>query len=83
MARVNVKYDAAADACYLEVNERPVARTVHLADSVMVDVDEVGEPVGVELLWARDAIPVEALTLVVERFPSLAVQLLRQALHAA
>ncbi len=74
-----MQYDAEADACYLELNRSPVARTVHLADSVMVDVDEIGEPVGVELLWAQDAIPLEALTLVVERFPSLHVQLFRQA----
>lgn len=74
-----MQYDAEADACYLELNTSPVARTVHLADSVMVDVDEVGEPVGVELLWAQDAIPLEALTLVVERFPFLRGQLLPRA----
>ncbi len=45
-------------------------------------MDEVGEPVGVELLWARDAIPPEALTLVVERFPCLRQLLLREALLA-
>ncbi len=74
-----MQYDAEADPCYLELNTSPVARTVHLADSVMVDMDEVGEPVGAEFLWAQDAIPLEALTLVVERFPSLRGQLLRQA----
>ena len=51
-----MQYDALADACYLELNTSPVARTVHLADSVMVDMDEVGEPVGAEFLWAQDAI---------------------------
>lgn len=78
-----MQYDAAADACYLALDGGPVARTVHLADGVMVDVDEVGEPVGVELLWARDAIPVAALTLVIEHFPLLGVQLLRRVLLSA
>ncbi len=48
----------------------------------MVDVDEAGEPVGVEFLWSRDDIPVEAMKRVVERFPSLGVHLLREALLA-
>lgn len=80
---MKVQYDAEVEACYLEVSARPVARTVHLDDGVMVDVDDAGEPVGVEFLWGRDHVPVEALTLVVERFPSLGAQLLREALLAA
>lgn len=83
VVNVKVQYDAEAEACYLEVSTNPVARTVHLDDAVMVDVDDAGEPVGVEFLWARDEIPGEALTMVVERFPALGVQLLREALHAA
>jgi uncharacterized protein YuzE len=80
---VNVQHDPQADACYLEMSDKPVVRTVLLSDGVMVDVDESGEPVGVEFLWARDDVPAEALTLVVQRFPSLGAQLLRAALSAA
>ena len=83
MVSVKVQYDTEAEACYLEVSTTPVARTVYLDDGVMVDVDDVGEAVGIEFLWGRNEIPVEALNLVVERFPSLGVQLLREALHAA
>ncbi len=83
MFTAKVQYDAEAEACYLELSRRPLARTVHLDDGVMVDVDEAGEPVGVEFLWSRDDILVEAMKLVVERFPSLGVQLLREALLAA
>ncbi len=67
-----MQYDAEAEACYLELSRRPLARTVHLDDGVMVDVDEAGEPVGVESLWSRYDIPVEAMKLVVERFLPLA-----------
>ena len=83
VVEMKAQYDAEAEACYLEVSARPVARTVHLADGVMVDVDDAGEPVGVEFLWGRDEVSVEALTLVVERLPSLGAQWLQQALLAA
>ncbi|CAN5691490.1 hypothetical protein BH20ACT1_BH20ACT1_06400 [soil metagenome] len=75
--------DPRAKACYLELSTRPVGRTVHLNDGVMVDVDDAGDPVGVEFLWARDDIPSEALMLVVQRFPALGARLLREALAVA
>jgi uncharacterized protein YuzE len=43
-------YDAAARAHYVHLTERPVSRTVELSDSVMVDLDENGDVVGVEVL---------------------------------
>ncbi len=42
---MKVQYDAEAEACYLEVSACLGARTVHLADGVIVDVDDAGEPV--------------------------------------
>lgn len=83
MKGVNVQHDPEAEACNLDMSANPVVRTVHISDGVMVDIDAAGEPVGVEFLWARNDIPAEALTLVVQRFPSLGAQLLREALAAA
>ena len=37
--------------------ERPVARTIEVGDSMMVDVDAEGRPVGVEMLGGMDDWP--------------------------
>jgi hypothetical protein len=40
--------DPQTGATYVELSEAPVARTLHVSDVVMVDVDETGTPVGIE-----------------------------------
>jgi uncharacterized protein YuzE len=44
------EYDAAVNATYVTLSEGSVARTIALSDSVNVDVDSEGNPVGVEVL---------------------------------
>ena len=45
----------ACQACYVYLfPERPVARTVEVSDSVMIDVDDRGRPIGVETLDGSD-----------------------------
>jgi uncharacterized protein YuzE len=39
---------------YLLPEDTPVARTVEVSDSVMVDVDDRGRPIGVETLDGSD-----------------------------
>ncbi len=43
-----------ASYAYLLPEGTPVARTVEVSDSVMVDVDDQGRPVGVETLDGSD-----------------------------
>lgn len=80
---VKVEDDREAQACYLRVSQPQIARTVHVEDGVMVDVDHAEKPVGVEFLWERYGVPAEALTEVFLRFPSLPLRLLREALYGA
>ncbi|QPL05047.1 MULTISPECIES: DUF2283 domain-containing protein [Actinomyces] len=42
--------DAATDVCYITLSERPVARTEEYSDSILVDLDEFGVAVGIEVL---------------------------------
>jgi uncharacterized protein YuzE len=43
-------YDQEADAVYVYFAEREVAATEEISDSVAVDFDSTGQPVGVEFL---------------------------------
>ena len=44
------KFDTAADAAYLRIAEGNVARTLFLAENVLLDVDADGRPLGLEVL---------------------------------
>jgi uncharacterized protein YuzE len=43
-----IEQDVEAGAVYFALTDAPVARTVHVSDLIMVDVDENNHPVGVE-----------------------------------
>ncbi len=66
-----VTYDPEANATYVSLSDAPVAETVQLRDSVSVDLDESGEPVGVELLMAPAAATDDVLALAIDRYPNL------------
>ena len=48
---MKVTYDSDADAMYIYLNEREVARTVQVSDRVLVDLDDEGNLRGVEVLF--------------------------------
>lgn len=47
----HVEYDPEANALYLEFSDAPIVETVALSDSVYIDVDANGQPVGLEILF--------------------------------
>ena len=57
-----VTYDPEADATYVSLTDTPVAKTRQFGDSVSVDLDEVGSPVGVELLMTPASVTSGVLT---------------------
>jgi hypothetical protein len=58
-----------------------VDRTVELLDAhLLVDVDESGYPIGIEILCAPAVVEKLALTTLTERFPDLDIGALRMAL---
>jgi len=50
MPAMSATYDPAVRAHYIRLCDTDVARTIELGPGVMVDVDEGGYPVGVEVL---------------------------------
>lgn len=42
--------DTATDVCYITLSEQPVVRTEEYSDSILVDLDEFGVAVGIEVL---------------------------------
>jgi uncharacterized protein YuzE len=50
---MKMTYDREADALYLRLNEKTIAKTLPLLGyTLMLDVDEAGKPVGLEILGA-------------------------------
>jgi uncharacterized protein YuzE len=47
---MELRYDRDADAIYIRLNDASVARSEELEDGVIVDYDESGRVVGVEIL---------------------------------
>jgi uncharacterized protein YuzE len=57
----DVTYSERADALYIRLREGKIARTRSLDDLRMVDLDENGEPLGVELLHASAGVDLRGL----------------------
>lgn len=59
-------YDADADALLIELHAGiPVARTVEVDESRHVDLDEAGQVIAVEILWASTGVQIDDL---IDRF---------------
>jgi uncharacterized protein YuzE len=57
-----VRVDEEANAAYISMSEMAVYTSRQLSDDVIVDVDEFGMAVGVELLTLDAQIPLQTLT---------------------
>ena len=66
-----VSYDTDAAATCVRVADATVAVTVEISDLAMVDLDEVGQPVGVEFLVPPRDISPEMLVCVADRFAAI------------
>lgn len=53
MTYPTLSYDREANALYIRFSKASVTETVELSDSVYVDLDEEGDPVGFEVLHAE------------------------------
>jgi len=49
---MQVRVDHAADAVYLNLTDRPIKDSAEVADGIVVDYDDEGRIVGVEILDA-------------------------------
>ena len=49
---MKVEYDKEADAVYIYLQQKEVAKTIELSEIVKVDLDEEGKLIGIEVLNA-------------------------------
>lgn len=59
---VQVEIDRTADAAYVRLSKKPVARTQQLTDTVLVDLDNLDMVIGIEVLGLDTPIPIDDLT---------------------
>lgn len=62
MKQISIDVDQSVNAAYIALSNGPVAKTVQLSESVMVDLDEFGVAVGIELLDQRAPLPLAELS---------------------
>lgn len=55
MNNPTLEYDDEANALYLRFSQATVENTIVLSDSVYVDIDVNGDPIGIEILHATPA----------------------------
>lgn len=55
MTSPTLTYDREANALYIRFSSNIIAETVAVSDSVYIDVDAAGDPVGFEILHAASA----------------------------
>ncbi|OLP59357.1 hypothetical protein BJF93_11520 [Xaviernesmea oryzae] len=48
-----IKYDPASDAAYIRLSEEAVVESAEVSENLVLDYDEAGHIVGMELLNAR------------------------------
>lgn len=58
---ISITVDTALNAAYIQLSNEPVARTVEFNDLVLVDVDEFGVAVGIEVLDEGAPLPFSEL----------------------
>jgi uncharacterized protein YuzE len=77
-----VRYDSEADVTYVQLEpEAIVARPVELLDAhLLVDVDESGHPVGIEILCGPAEVNELVFATLSKRFPDLDIASLQRAL---
>ncbi|HEY5202877.1 MAG TPA: DUF2283 domain-containing protein [Acidothermaceae bacterium] len=68
---MDTDHDPISGATYRTLTSEPVARTIHVSDVIMVDVDEHGRPVGVEYGVDPSVLTVGEVASLLEAFPNL------------
>jgi uncharacterized protein YuzE len=55
--RISIEVDTTVDAAYVRLSQNPVEHTVKVSDEVLVDLDEHGVAVGIEVLSEAAELP--------------------------
>lgn len=60
-SKITVQYDVEARAAYIQVSDNAVTRTVEVDSSLLVDLDDMGVVVGIEVLSLDAKLPIDEL----------------------
>lgn len=58
---INLQYDAETDAAYLRFSAEAVVESEEVSPGIVLDFDANGRMVGMEVLRAKEHLPVDAL----------------------
>lgn len=72
---MDIERDEATGASYYRLSGAPVVRTVHVTELVMVDLDDQGRPVGVEVATNPERLDPRDVKELIRAFPELVGQL--------
>lgn len=67
-----VEYDTEAQATYLRISKAAIVRTRTIDETVLVDLDAEGNPVGVELLTPPRQADHKGIKRLMDEYPNLA-----------
>jgi len=59
---MKIEYDPQADALYIQLRKGKIAQTVETSHYIYADVDEKGQPLGLEILFVKRHLKPEDLT---------------------
>lgn len=54
---MKIRYDSEADAMYIKIAKKPVAKTKEMDKNTIMDFDSSGNLVGIELLFVKERNP--------------------------
>jgi len=69
---MDIRYSTETEAFYVTLTDGDVARTVHISDDVLVDLEADGTVHGLELLCPPAEVTSDERSALSERFPSAA-----------
>jgi uncharacterized protein YuzE len=58
---MRMRYSQEADAIYIRLKENKIVNSDEISDGVIVDYDENGNVVGIEILWVSEKVDIDQL----------------------
>ena len=69
---MRMRYSKEADAIYIRLNESKIENSDEVSDGLIVDYDEDGNVVGIEILWVSEKANLEQL--IIQSFNKVMVE---------
>jgi len=69
---MRMRYSQEADAIYIRLKENKIVNSGEISDGVIVDYDENGDVVGIEILWVSEKVDIDQL--IIQSFNKVMVE---------